>query len=59
MMTAKEYEALKSSIAETRPEGERGAAAVAAHLRGKARAHELRDGMDAWRMDARQQAAGI
>lgn len=59
MMTAKEYEALKSSITETRPEGERGAAAVAAHLRGKARAHELRDGVDAWRMDARQQAASI
>ena len=26
MMTAKEYEALKDSIPETRPEGERGAA---------------------------------
>ena len=51
MMTAKEYEALKSSIPETRPE--------AAHLRSKARAHELRDGMDAWRMDARHQAPGI
>lgn len=50
MMTAKEYEALKSSIPETRPEGERGAAAIAAHLEGKARAHDLPDGMDAWRM---------
>ncbi len=50
MMTAKEYEALKNSIPETRPEGERGAAAVAAHLKGKARAHDLPDGMDDRRM---------
>ena len=50
MMTAKEYEALRNSIPETRPEGERGAAAVAARLKGKARAHELPDGMDDWRM---------
>lgn len=50
MMTAKEYEALKDSIPETRPEGERGAAAVAAHLEGKAQAHDLPDGMDDRRM---------
>lgn len=50
MMTAKEYEALRNSIPETRPEGERGAAAVAARLKDKARAHELPDGMDDWRM---------
>lgn len=50
MMTAKEYEALKDSIPETRPEGERGAAAVAAHLEGKAQTHDLPDGMDDRRM---------
>lgn len=50
MMTAKEYEALKNSIPETRPEGERGAAAIAAHLKGKAQAHDLSDGMDDRRM---------
>lgn len=49
MMAAEEYEALKNSIPETRPESERGAAAIAAHLEGKARAHELPDGMDAFR----------
>ena len=51
MMTAKEYEALRNSLPETRPEGERGAAAVAAHLKGKARAHDLPDGMDAYRAE--------
>lgn len=49
-MTAKEYEALKDSIPEARPKGERGTAAVAAHLKGKARAHDLPDGMDDRRM---------